>query len=413
MSVRSPAVRTGLRTITVRCAAVTPAQAGVQEAQRDWDSACAGMATLGADGFYGNGGDGRTGRLSAACFARGTLTPALSLEGEGVSERNQSLEFGVQPPEFGVQEERAYIPAIASMTTREPLRIHGDIGNGRIVGAGAVPLTSGTLTPALSLEGEGVPEGIRSFGVVVQHLAQLLFGHTGRAQQYQDDFGLESLGLGKGRAGGADSARADGRRVRHRDRRHSFALGEIGGDPRGKQVAELRQRVRRGLCARDTVVERQRHGMVPPLALPGYGRQAVRHVAHVYGDGVQRDGVGGRRFLRQKHLRRQREIGQHRVNALPLHDAAGQRGQVSPIATGLGRGDDDGKGCNGGGRSVFVHGRYCTNWPQGYDIRLWNPAAFWSVIPAYVGIHLHRAAAQERIETKSKAEAHALAPDES
>ena len=242
----------------------------------------------------------------------------------------------------------------------------------------AARFTRGTLTPARSLEGAGVPERIQrsrkdsvwvgvtrepeaketrrrrcrcqSLRVVVQHLAELLFGHTRRAEQYQDDFRLEGLGLGKGRAGGLAHTRMNRRRLRDRDYRHGFAFGEIGDDPGWEQPAELRQGLFHGLSVRHPVVEGYRNRTSSSLAVPGNAavRQAVRHIGHVNGDVVQGEGVGGRVFLRQVHLRRHREVGDHGINGFPLYDATGECWQVRPVAAGLRRRDDDGERRSGG-----------------------------------------------------------------
>ena len=128
----------------------------------------------------------------------------------------------------------------------------------------AARLTRGTLTPALSLEGEGVlPSRMPSLRVVIEHLAQLLFGHTRRAEQNQDDFRLEGLGLGKGRAGGLAHTRMNSRRLRDRYYRHGFAFGEIGGNPGWEQPAELRQ----GLMAPSLHVPPGRGGVSQPHKL--------------------------------------------------------------------------------------------------------------------------------------------------
>ncbi len=213
---------------------------------------------------------------------------------------------------------------------------------------GEAGLTRFPLTPALSLEGEGVAEQIQSLWVVIQHLAQLLFGHTRRAEQNQDDFRLEGLGLGKGRAGGLAHTRMNNCRLRDRDYRHGLAFGEIGDDPGWEQPAELRQGLFHGLSVRHPVVEGYRNRTSSSLAVPGNGRKAVRHIGHVNGDVVQSEGVGGRVFLRQVHLRRHREVGNHGVNGFPLYDAAGESRQVCPVAAGLRRRDDNGERRSGG-----------------------------------------------------------------
>ena len=182
-----------------------------------------------------------------------------------------------------------------------------------------------------------------SLGVVVQHLAELLFGHAGGAQQHQDDFRLQGFGLGERRARSLADTRVDGRRVRDPHHRHSLALGKIGGDPGGEQPAKLRQRLLHRFAVPHAVMEGNRYDTDPPLALPGNGRQAVRGISDVNGDGVQGEGIGGRVFLREEHFRSQREVGYDGVNGIALHHAAGERGQVRPIAAGLGRRDDDGE----------------------------------------------------------------------
>ena len=257
------------------CSDGTPAKAGVREAQRRWIPAKAGKTAVGPHSFHGNGGDGAAASLdlphsllaaSAARMARDTLTP--------VSSTGQAL--------------------------------------------------------ALSLEGEGTPERMPSLRVVVQHLAELLLGHARRAEQNQDDFRLEGPGLGKGRAGGLAHARMNRCRLRDRDYRHGFAFGEIGDDPGWEQPAELRQGLFHGLSVCYPVVEGYRNRASASLAVPGNGRQAVRHIGHVNGDGVQGEGVGGRAFLRQVQLRRHREVGDHGINGFPLYDATGESRQVPP-----------------------------------------------------------------------------------
>ena len=290
--------------VTASSVVVSPAKAGVQVAQRRWIPVFTGMTAMGPHSFHGNGGDG-----AVTCFnvatSLSTANGLLCSQCEGPCE--------TLPNRF--------------CTAR---------------------LTRGTLTPALSLEGEGAAEQIQSLRVVIEHLAQLLFSHARRAEQNQDDFRLEGLGLRKGRAGGLAHTRMNRRRLRDRDYRHGLAFGEIGDDPGWEQPAELRQGLFHRLSVCHPVVEGYRNRASSPLAVPGNGRQAVRHIGHVNGDVVQGEGVGGRVFLRQVHLRRHREVGDHGVNGFPLYDAAGKRRQVCPVAAGLRRRDDDGERRSGG-----------------------------------------------------------------
>ena len=316
MRERLSAVRTSGRKGAAGCSVVTPAKAGVQEVQRRWIPAKAGKTAVGPHSFHGNGGDG-----AVACFNVATSLSAtnglLCSQCEGPCETlpNRSN---------------------AARMARDTL----------------TPVSSTGQALALSLEGEGTPERLLSLRVVVQHLAQLLFGHTRRAEQNQDDFRLEGLGLGKGRAGGLAHTRMNNRRLRDRDYRHGFAFGEIGDDPGWEQPAELRQGLCHRLSVRYPVVEGYRNRASSSLAVPGNSRQAVRHIGHVNGDVVQGEGVGGRVFLRQVHLRRHREVCDHGINGFPLYDAAGERRQVRPVAAGLRRRDDDGERRSGGRGSV-------------------------------------------------------------
>ena len=322
--------------VTSSSVVVSPAKAGVQVAQRRWIPVFTGMTAMGPHSFHGNGGDGPVAcfnvatslsaangllcsqcevscvtlpnRFCAARFTRGTLTPARSLEGEGVPERIQ----------------RSRKDSVWVGVTREPEAKETRRRRCRC----------------------------QSLRVVIEHLAELLFGHARRAEQNQDDFRLEGLGLGKGRAGGLAHTRMNRRRLRDRDYRHGFAFGEIGDDPGWEQPAELRQGLFHGLSVRHPVVEGYRNRASSSLAVPGNSRQAVRHIGHVNSDVVQGEGVGGRVFLRQVHLRRHREVGNHGVNGFPLYDAAGESRQVRPVAAGLRRRDDDGERRSGGRGSV-------------------------------------------------------------
>ncbi len=199
------------------------------------------------------------------------------------------------------------------------------------------------LTPALSLEGEGGSERIQSLRFVVQHLAKLLFGHARGAEQDQDDFRLEGFGLGERRAGCFADTRVDYCHIGNAHHRDVLALDKIGGDPGREQPAKLCQRFLHRLAVGHTVVKGNCYDTDPLLALPGNGRQAVRGIADANGHGVQFKGIGGRVFLREEHLRSQREIGHDGINRIALHHAARERGQFRPIAARLGRRDNDGE----------------------------------------------------------------------
>ncbi len=108
MRERLSAVRTSGRTMAAGCSVVTPAKAGVREAQRRWIPVFTGMTAMGPHSIHGNGGDGAVAcfnvatslsaangllcshfegpcetlpnRFCTARLTRGTLTPALSLE---------------------------------------------------------------------------------------------------------------------------------------------------------------------------------------------------------------------------------------------------------------------------------------------------------------------------------------------
>ena len=182
MRERLSAVRISGRKRAAGCSVVTPAKAGVQEVRRRWIPIFAGMTTMGPHSIHGNGGDGPVvcfsvatslsatngllcsqfegpcetlpNRFCTARLTRGTLTPALSLEGEGVAERIQ----------------RSRKDSVWVGVTREPEAKETRRRRCRC----------------------------QSLRVVIEHLAQLLFSHARRAEQNQDDFRLEGLGLRKG-----------------------------------------------------------------------------------------------------------------------------------------------------------------------------------------------------------------------
>lgn len=232
------------------------------------------------------------------------------------------------------------------------------------------------------------PESLR---VVVQHLAQLLFGHAGGAEQDQHDFGLQGFGLGERPTGRLADTWVDGRGIRHRHHRHGFALAKIGGDPGREQPVELLQGLLRRLPASDTVVQGNGYGADPLLAVPGDGRQAVRDVFNINGDGVQSKSIGGRVFLRKKHLRSQREVGDDLSDVIALYNTTGKEGQFSPVAAGLRWRNDDGEGGGGDSGSFCVHECHCTNWPHHDHERVPNPAAVSAIlIPARAGIQIRR-----------------------
>ena len=262
MSERLSAVCTSGKTMTAGYFIVTPAKAGVQGERCRWNPVYTRMTALGPHSFHGNGGAG-----SVVCFNAAVPRPAT----------NEPRCFRSEDP-CGTLRKQSNV----ARSTRFLLTPALFPGRGSHFAC-----QPGSCKGLLEGEGTVEPPSCRagSLGVVVQHLAELLFGHAGRAQQYQNDFRLQGFGLGERRTRSLADTRVDGRRVRDPHHRHSLALGKIGGDPGGEQPAKLRQRLLHRFAVRHAVVEGNRYDTDPPLPLPGNGRQSIRGISDVNGDG--------------------------------------------------------------------------------------------------------------------------------